>query len=113
MRALDHALDDLRRLALIESLLGQNLALLFEVVGRHFVAAHELRVRGGDVHDEVMAQRLHFIVDFRAGQLNHDADAAAHVVVGIHHAVLSHKAGKAAHGNLFANGSGRLRRSDR
>ena len=55
-----------------------------------------------------MAQRLHFIVDFRAGQLNHDADAAAHVVVGIHHAVLSHKAGKAAHGNLFANGGGRL-----
>ena len=60
------------------------------------------------MHDEVVAQRLHFVVDLRAGQLDHNADAAAHVVVGIHHAVLGHEAGKAAHGDLLADGGGRL-----
>ena len=94
--ALDHLGDDLRRLFLALGLLRQNLAFLFEHLGRHAVRIDIGRIRGRDVHGQVPRQ------GFIAALQRHQASDAAAMDIGAERA-RCRDAHEAADRDVFAD----------
>ena len=95
--ALDDLVDHVGRLVRVLHLRAVDRLFLLDRLGRHVLAAHPLRVGGGDVHADLLDEVLE-VVGARhevrlAVHLDEDADLAAQVDVAADHALRRGAAG--------------------
>ena len=97
--AFNHAFDDVSRFAFFFSLLAENFLLVFQSGSINAITVNSHRSCCSDLHSNVLAQLF-----VATGQVNENADFAAHVDVAGETA-FGFVAGETAQGNLFADGS--------